>query len=90
MYNDQESQSSSSCDESNLTPKSVGETSTEKLTPNKISNFQPIERIPIDRLMIATASIAAQKSTNQKHKRVSTGFSVWLSDIDNEIRMCLG
>lgn len=59
-----------------------------------VSSFEPLERIPMDRLMIATAAIAAQKPTNQKQKlkkkQTSNDYTVWLSETDNEIRMCLG
>lgn len=57
---------------------------------NKVSGFEPIERIPIDRLMIATAAIAAQKPITQKQKHAAKNPAAWLADIENELRMCLG
>lgn len=96
LYNDQESQSSSSCDDANVPHKANPPTTVETVSgesssaPSKVSSFQPLERIPIERLMIAAASIAANKTTNQKEKKLGSGFSLWVSDVDKEIRMCLG
>lgn len=94
LYRDQESQSSSSCDDTNIPQKSnVGSIEThtnDSSVPNKVSSFQPLERIPIERLMIAAKSIAATKPVNQKEKKLGSGFSLWVSDVDKEIRTCLG
>lgn len=95
-YHDQESQSSSNSDDSNYLHRNAAIPSTsynnETTMPKMVSTFEPLERIPIDRLMIATAAIAAQKPTNRKHKpnQAASGFSHWLFDIEKELRMCLG
>ncbi|XP_055295910.1 uncharacterized protein LOC129565268 [Sitodiplosis mosellana] len=98
-YHDQESQSSSSDDESRFLQKNATATpstsySNEVAMPKMVSTFEPLERIPIDRLMIATAAIAAQKPTSQKQKQkqkqAALSFAHWLSDIEKDLRMCLG
>lgn len=98
-YHDQESQSSSSGDETKfLYTKNAATPSTsysnEMETPKMVSTFEPLERIPIDRLMIATAAIAAQKPAKQKQKqkqkKAASTFAQWLADIEMELRMCLG
>lgn len=94
-YHDQESQGSSSSDEARFLRKNAAATpstsySSEVAMPKLVSNFEPLERIPIDRLMIATAAIAAQKPTNKKQKQVATSIAQWLSDTEKDVRMCLG
>lgn len=90
-YHDQGSQSSSSEDDTRfLYENAMPSTSYAKEIPmsKTINKFEPLERIPIDRLMIATAAIAAQKPPN--HKQKHTGFSIWITEIENELRTCLG
>lgn len=98
-YHDQESQSSSSGDEARFLRKNAAVTpstsySNEMAMPKLVSPFEPLERIPIDRLMIATAAIAAQKPTNQKQKQkqkqAASSIAQWLSDAEKDVRMCLG
>lgn len=59
---------------------------------NKVSGFEPIERIPIDRLMIATAAIAAKKppKRKKKQKQATNTPAIWLAEVEDELRMCLG
>lgn len=96
-YHDQGSQSSSSEDDTRFSQNNAAPSTSycsESAPPKVVSSFEPLERIPMDRLMIATAAIAAQKPTNQKQKlkkkQTSNDYTVWLSETDNEIRMCLG
>ena len=99
-YHDQESQSSSSSDDARLSRKKAAVAtpstsySNEMAMPKLVSPFEPLERIPIDRLMIATAAIAAQKPTNkkqkQKQKQAASSIAQWLSDTEKDVRMCLG
>lgn len=94
-YHDQGSQSSSDEDETKYFDKNAAPSTSysgESAPPKAVSSFEPLERIPMDRLMIATAAIAAKKPTNQKQKQKQTtnDYTIWLSDTDREIRMCLG
>lgn len=93
-YHDQESQSSSSGDETRYLQRNAATPSTsysnEIAMPKMVSTFEPLERIPIDRLMIATAAIAAQKPSNQKQKQAASTFAQWLADIEKDVRSCLG
>lgn len=95
-YHDQESQSSSSGDETRYLQKNAAPStsySNEMVMPKMVSAFEPLERIPIDRLMIATAAIVAQKPSNKKQKqkqKQANSFAQWLPDIEKELRMCLG
>lgn len=92
-YHDQGSQSSSSGDDLSFKRNATPSTSfgSEHVMPNKVSGFEPIERIPIDRLMIATAAIAAQKPQKQKQKQKHAASpAVWIADVEKELRMCLG
>lgn len=95
-YHDQESQSSSSSDELRFLDKNAAPStsySNDIATPKMVSNYEPLERIPIDRLMIATAAIAtAQKPINlkQKQKQAGTSFAHWVPDFEKEVHSCLG
>lgn len=104
-YDDQGSQGSSSSDETRFlrksavaaaaaTPSTSTSYSNEMAMPKMVSKFEPLERIPIDRLMIATAAIAAEKPTKQKQKQkqkqVATSIAQWLADTEKDVRMCLG
>lgn len=60
---------------------------------NKVSSFEPIERIPLDRLMIASAAIASAAKKPSKRKKVKQASfqpAVWIADIGRELRDCLG
>lgn len=90
-YSDEENSSSS--DEIKIkqeyaAPNMDGDYEAEDV-PSKVSGFDALGNVPIDRLMIAKATIAAQKSINQR-KQLAPGFSVWCADIDKETRMYLG
>lgn len=101
-YHDQESHSSSSDDEpstSNYTAPTSPQPSTSYSThdttvqSNKVSSFEPIERIPLDRLMIASAAIASAAKKPSKRKKVKQATfqpAVWIGDIGRELRDCLG
>lgn len=91
-YVDQGSQSSSSGDERSFSKRNAGAStsfSSDHTMPKKVSGFEPIERIPIDRLMIATAAITAQKPQNKKQKH-AVSPALWMADIQKEILMSLG
>lgn len=97
-YDDQGSQSSSDAGDIKPLQINIDEPSTsycsESAPPKMVSSFEPLERIPMDRLIIATQQIAAQKPSNQKkklkQKQTSNDYNVWISETDKEIRMCLG
>lgn len=98
-YHD-ESQSSSSDDEpstSNYTAPRPPKPSTSfshdtTVQSNKVSSFEPIERIPLDRLMIASAAIASAKKPPKRKKVQQASFqpAVWVAEIGHELRECLG
>lgn len=99
-YKDQ-SHSSSSDDEpstSNYTAPTSPQPSTSYSThdttvqSNKVSSFEPIERIPLDRLMMASAAIASAKKPSKRKKVKQATFqpAVWIGDIGRELRDCLG
>lgn len=100
-YHDQESHSSSSDDEpstSNYTAPTSPQPSTSYTThdttvqSNKVSSFEPIERIPLDRLMIASQAIATAKKPLKRKKVKQASFqpALWIADIGRELRDCLG
>lgn len=100
-YNDQESQSSSTSDDNdtsfsykNAAPSTSASCSNDNLLPNRVSNFEPLERIPLDRLMIATAAIAAQKplkpKRRQKQKQAAFNVTSWLDDVEKELHAYIG
>lgn len=93
---DHGSQDSSSDDETKFLQKIAAPStsySNDIAIPKTVSNFEPIERIPIDRLMLATAAIEnAQKPIHQKQrqKQAATSFALWLLDVEKELHSCLG
>lgn len=99
MAYEEESESSSDCDETTVkeiyaaAAAATGSNDefivNDEELPSKVSGFDALGNVPIDRLMIAKATIAAQKSMNQR-KQLAPNFSVWCSDTDEEIRMYLG
>lgn len=102
-YHDQESHSSSSDDEPTTSMIHTAPTSPQPSTSysthdttvqsNKVSSFEPIERIPLDRLMIASAAIASAAKKPSKRKKVKPASfqpAVWIGDIGRELRDCLG
>lgn len=97
-YHDQGSQSSSSDDDTKLLRRNSDTPSTsysnEFSVPMMVSNFQPLERVPIDRLMISTAEVKAQQPVNhkkkQKEEEALNFVRSWLYDIEKELHMCLG
>lgn len=89
-YDADSPESSSSSDANAIFRRTTVSTPQEGTTPKKMSSFEPIERIPIDRLMVATAAIAAQKPTKQRQKQTVQGPPPWIADIQNELRLCTG
>lgn len=57
--------------------------------PSNVSGFDTLGNVPIDRLMIVKAKLAAEKTLNQRNQ-YAPGFSAWCADTDKEIRMFLG
>lgn len=57
---------------------------------NKVSSFEPVERIPVDRLMMSAASATKEMSKRRKAKKPSFQLVDWIADIQNELHQCMG
>lgn len=93
-YDNEDSESSSSSDDEpkikteNPSPKT--KFATEKPTTSRLCGFDPLGKVPLDRLMDAKAKLAAEKSKKRREETLTPALKNLCSGIDKEIRMYLG